>query len=119
MRRWVALVLLLVNTVQAAASTPPMLPHWLPTYNMSESSVVQPCNYSGLYDFETYPELARYGLVDYDWSNAKRIWIDHSPMDCDTLLVEQAARNKAHNPTTKVFVYRNIVEYASATATAR
>jgi hypothetical protein len=31
-------------------------------------------------------------------------------MDCDGMLVEQAARNKAQNPTAKVFVYRNIVK---------
>eukprot|EP01045_Picozoa_sp_COSAG04_P043196 COSAG04_NODE_14040_length_583_cov_0.845041_1_plen_47_part_10 len=31
-------------------------------------------------------------------------------MNCDDMLVEQAARNKASNPTAKVFVYRNIVK---------
>ena len=25
-----------------------------------------PCNYTGLYDFDAYPELAKFGLVDYD-----------------------------------------------------
>ena len=25
-----------------------------------------PCNYTGLYDFEAYPDLAKFGLVDYD-----------------------------------------------------
>ena len=52
------------------------VPNWTVTYNMSESTVVMPCNYSGLYDFTAYPELAKFGLVDYDWSNAKmvRVW---------------------------------------------
>ena len=50
------------------------------------------------------------GLVDYDWSNAKLEWANESPMDCDGSLVRQAARNKAQNPTAKVFVYRNIVK---------
>jgi hypothetical protein len=31
-------------------------------------------------------------------------------MNTDDMLVEQAARNKARNPTAKVFVYRNIVK---------
>ena len=31
-------------------------------------------------------------------------------MDADGMLVRQAARNKARNPTAKVFVYRNIVK---------
>ena len=30
----------------------------------------RPCNYTGLYDFDAYPELAKFGLVDYDWSTA-------------------------------------------------
>lgn len=64
----------------------------------------------GLYDYSAYPELAKFGLVDYDWSNAKATWVDQSPMDCDGMLVKQAALNKAQNPTAKVFVYRNIVK---------
>ena len=40
-------------------------------------------NYTGLYDYEAYPELAKFGLVDYDWANAKSTWVDQSPMDCD------------------------------------
>ena len=50
------------------------------------------------------------GLVDYDWSNGKSQWANLSPMDCDGMLVQQAARNKARNPTARVFVYRNIVK---------
>lgn len=88
----------------------PLVPKWSPTYNMSESTVVMPCNYTGLYDYEAYPELAQFGLVDYDWANAKSTWVNLSPMDCDGMLVQQAARNKAINPTAKVFVYRNIVK---------
>jgi hypothetical protein len=86
------------------------VPKWTVTYNMSESTVVMPCNYTGLYDYDAYPSLAEFGLVDYDWSNAKKTWVDQSPMDCDGMLVQQAARNKAQNPTAKVFVYRNIVK---------
>ena len=45
-----------------------------------------------------------------DWSNAKREWINRSPMDCEEMLVEQAARHKAKTPSAKVFVYRNLVK---------
>jgi hypothetical protein len=91
-------------------ATPPLVPKWTPTYNMSLSTILQPCNYSGLYDYDAYPSLARFGVVDFDWSNAKRTWINHSPMDCDAMLAEQAARNTAKNPAARVFVYRNIVK---------
>ena len=63
-----------------------------------------------MYDYEAYPQLAKFGLVDYDWSNAKLEWANESPMDCDGTLVKQAARNKAQNPSAKIFVYRNIVK---------
>lgn len=42
-------------------------------------------------------ELARFGLVDYDWSNSKGTWVDNSPMNCEEMQVEQAGRNKALN----------------------
>jgi hypothetical protein len=85
-------------------------PHWTPTYNMSESTIVQPCNYSGLYNpHDPHPDVLKFGLVDYDWSNAKQYWANESPMDCDAKLLEQAARNKAQVPTAKVFIYRNLV----------
>ena len=67
-------------------------------------------NYSGLYDYAEYPELARFGLVDYDWSNAKMMWATHRPMDAGAMALEQAARNKAANPRAKIFVYRNLVK---------
>ena len=47
-------------------------------------------------------------------SNAKKVWVNQSPMDTDGMLVEQAKRNKAKNPTAKVFVYRNIVKVVFA-----
>jgi hypothetical protein len=86
-------------------------------------------NYTGLYDYTADPSLAKFGLVDYDWcadlrigaalhwqcvtyslpahrSNAKSIWANQHPMDCDGMLITQAARHKTANPAAKVFVYR-------------
>ena len=39
----------------------PMLPRWKPTYNMSLSMIMQPCNYSGFLE-PTY--ASKFGLVD-------------------------------------------------------
>ena len=46
-----------------------------------------PCNYSGFFDAG---EAARYGIVDFDRSNAKAAWIAQTPMDCEERLVRQA-----------------------------
>eukprot|EP01043_Picozoa_sp_COSAG02_P014418 COSAG02_NODE_594_length_19849_cov_323.373114_13_plen_174_part_00 len=37
------------------------VPKWKPTFNMSESTLIMPCNYTGLYDYEAYPDLAKFG----------------------------------------------------------
>jgi hypothetical protein len=92
------------------APAPGLVPKWAPTYFMAESTVIMPCNYSGLYDFDAYPALGRFGLVDYDWSNAKTYWANQSPMVCQGSMLQQAAQNKARTPSAKVFHYRNIVK---------
>ena len=88
----------------------PLVPRWKPNWHMPTSTIVQPCNYSGLYDYDAFPALSRYGIVDYDWSNGKKTWINSGPMDCEEMLVEQAARHKARTPDARVFVYRNLVK---------
>jgi len=74
---------------------------------MSLSTIVMPCNMSGWFDAD---EAARWGLVDFDWSNAKQLWANSKPMDCQERLVTQVKRVKAINPDTKTFVYRNLVK---------
>lgn len=66
-----------------------------------------PCNFSGFYDPVF---LAQFGVVDFDWSNAKQIWANMKPMDAETLLVQQAAMVKAVNNDTRIWVYRNLVK---------
>ena len=67
--------------------------------------------------------MVRVEQVDYDWSNAKKTWVDQSPMDCDGMLVQQAARNKAQNPSAKVFVrrgaHRAVPQTSASTNTLR
>jgi hypothetical protein len=83
------------------------VPQWEPTWLQSRSTIVMPCNDSGLFD----PALtARFGVVDFDWSNAKAHYVNQHPMTCEEDLVAQAALVKAVNPDTKVLVYRNLVK---------
>jgi hypothetical protein len=80
---------------------------WVPTYNMSMSTIIMPCNTTGFFEPSA---AARYGIVDVDWSNAKKDWARATPMDCEERLVTQAHLIKAANPNTRVWVYRNLVK---------
>ena len=84
-----------------------LLPPWPSTYNMSLSTIIMPCNYTGYMDAEF---AAKWGLVDFDWSNGKQLWANAKPMNCQELLVDQVKQVKAINPSTKTFVYRNLVK---------
>lgn len=81
-------------------------PIWPSTYNMQDSTIIQPCNTSGWLDAAHF---SQFGLVSIDWSNAKQLWVV-PPMSCEELLVEQAARLKAARPAVRVMGYRNIVK---------
>ena len=81
----------------------PVLPRWQHTYNMSRSTILMPCNDSGYTD----PEIAgRWGLVDFDWSNAKQLWANAKPMDCQERLLTQVEQVKRVSPSTRTFVYQ-------------
>ncbi len=82
-------------------------PTFPPTYVMSESTIVMPCNDSGYFDTTI---TSKFGHVDFDWSNGKAQWANAKPMNCEESLVIQAAMVKAVNPKTKVWVYRNYVK---------
>lgn len=86
---------------------PRVLPKWMATYAMNRSTIVQPCNGSGLLAPES---VASFSIISFDWSNAKAVWVDQQPMDAEGLLVEQAALVKALAPSSTVWVYRNIVK---------
>jgi len=93
-----------------AIDPPCAVPTWSPVWELNISTVMQPTNYSGLFN-PAY--AAKWGLVSFDWSNAMALWWDgtgrnRNKTTCEELLVEQAAKVKAINPKTKVFVYRNL-----------
>lgn len=84
----------------------PCLPKFPATYEMQKSTIFMPCNYSGHYN----PSVAaKFGIVDFDWSNQKDQWVNDSPMTCKERLLAQAKVIKAINNETKVWVYRESV----------
>ena len=103
--------LLLLGLLSSSAQLPhhnvPTPPKWAPTYNMSLSTIVMPCNESGPLDPEFF---SQFGLVSIDWSHEKGQWANQHPMDSTALMVKQAEALKAHNPQAKFFVYRNLVK---------
>lgn len=82
-------------------------PDWTPTWNLPLSTFLMPCNFTGYTDQAV---LQGWGLIDFDWSNAKGPWSNAKPMDCEERLITQAELAKVANPDSKVFVYRNLVK---------
>lgn len=68
----------------------PLFPH---TYNMQQSTIAMPCNYTGFMDMSG--DIGKFGIIDFDWSNAKQIWANAQPMSSEELLVEQSKRRKS------------------------
>lgn len=88
------------------------LPPWKPTWNMTRSTILYTCNKTGMHDVK---EAVRYGVVAYDWSNAKALWANAQPMNTDEMLTAQAERVLAVDPGIKgeqprVWVYRNKIK---------
>eukprot|EP01116_Phalansterium_solitarium_P006392 TRINITY_DN1868_c0_g3_i1.p1 TRINITY_DN1868_c0_g3~~TRINITY_DN1868_c0_g3_i1.p1 ORF type:complete len:413 (+),score=136.21 TRINITY_DN1868_c0_g3_i1:257-1495(+) len=99
---------LLLQLSAVALSSAYLTPTWAPTYDMSLSTIIMPCNESGFTNVDSTE--AKFGLVDFDWSNAKAVWAQQKPMDCEERLLTQAKMVKAANPNAKVWVYRNSIK---------
>ena len=63
-------------------------------------------------NLEPRREAAAYGIVVYDWSNAKDLWANARPMTCEEALTEQAKmvmplmpQRPGYQP--RVWVYRS------------
>jgi hypothetical protein len=84
----------------------PLAPPFPQTWKLSESTIIHTSNVSGWTDTAS---AAKYGIVSFDWNNAKAIWLkpNRSESTCEATLVEQARRVKAFRPSSKVLVYRN------------
>ena len=104
---------LLCTVVALALAGDVNVPKWPPTYNMSLSTIIMPCDNSELMsDGPNWPIIRGFGVIDIDWSNSKEMWINTEPMTCEENLLKQAQLIKAKNPLgqgQKVWVYRNTV----------
>eukprot|EP00054_Salpingoeca_dolichothecata_P036770 m.8584 g.8584 ORF g.8584 m.8584 type:complete len:581 (+) comp7015_c0_seq1:40-1782(+) len=88
------------------------LPKWEPTYNMWNSTMLYFCNDSGFHDLD---DAKNYGVVVYDWSNAKDIWVNQHPMNDEELLTKQAEMLFEVSPSIpgqqpRVWTYRNTIK---------
>ena len=91
-----------------------VVPPWPPTYAMSQSTVLMPCNGTGLIDptSQAAGDFSKWAFASIDWSNGKdgpTGWSKGKPMDAEDGMVQQAALLTAANPNQKVGVYRNII----------
>lgn len=78
---------------------------------MNASTIIMPCNNTGFTDPKS---TLGWGIVDFDWSNAKGTgtadgWAKHQPMDDEELLFKQVQMTTSATPGTTVWVYRNTV----------
>lgn len=85
---------------------PRVVPTWPATYYMPNSTVVMPCNATGLL---SPASLTNWSMASIDWSNSKNAWVQGSPMDAELPLLQQAESNAAAFPGMRTWVYRNIV----------
>mmetsp|Transcript_27998 Transcript_27998/g.39437 ORF Transcript_27998/g.39437 Transcript_27998/m.39437 type:complete len:462 (+) Transcript_27998:102-1487(+) len=99
-------VLFLYTPWYSWAVIPSQNPPWPPTYDMHESLITMQCNSSG---FSSPHRGSQFGIVSYDWSNAKSQWAATTPMNCEEILLQQAQSTKQAGGK-HVFVYRNIVK---------
>lgn len=58
---------------------PALPPQYEGSYNMNDSTILMPCNYSGYYNSTVY---SLFGVADFDWSNDKGVWSAATPMSC-------------------------------------
>jgi hypothetical protein len=90
----------------------PCLPSWKPTWNLRNSTVLYTCNNSGMHDVH---HANQFGVVVYDWSNAKAIWANAHPMSSEELITKQAEMVYADKPGVegempRVWAYRNTIK---------
>ena len=88
------------------------LPTWKPTWNMRNSTVLYTCNNTG---FHNVTLANQYGIVVYDWSNAKALWANAHPMSSEELITTQAEMVYAQDPglpgyAPRVWAYRNTIK---------
>ena len=102
-----ALVAAAVAVQTTLAFLPPQNPPWGPDWSLNGSTISMAANRSGWFDVSL---AAQFGVVSFDWSNAKAQWANAHPMDCEERMLTQARRTKAAHPAGHVFTYANLVK---------
>jgi hypothetical protein len=79
-------------------------PTWTPTWNLTQSTVIEPGHTAG-YFMPTHT----YGLISLDWSVARSTWFTGNTTNttCEATLRENCRLLKAAGKTTRCFTYRN------------
>jgi hypothetical protein len=88
------------------------LPSWKPSWHLKNSTVLYTCNNSGMHDVH---HANQFGIVVYDWSNAKALWANAHPMTSEELITKQAEMVYAADPglpgyAPRVWAYRNTIK---------
>eukprot|EP01052_Picozoa_sp_SAG31_P009046 SAG31_NODE_467_length_15267_cov_13.792919_22_plen_300_part_00 len=87
-----------------------LTPNWEPTYNMSLSTILLPCDNDKLLSSgPNWASIRKFGIMAIGWSNAKEQWVNTDPMDCEELMLTQAELIKKDAPASHLWVYRNPV----------
>lgn len=104
---------------------PPTAPPWKPTWSLGRSTLsmvihrqqtptalVFAAISSEAYVFRrggwsSPTHGAEFGIISYDWSNAKAQWAMQQPMDCQERLLQQAQMTKNANPSSHVLPYHH------------
>jgi hypothetical protein len=96
----------LAQAYVAFPDPPQPLPQFAPSYDMFESSIIMPCNYTGPFQLEY---SSKWGIADIDWSNSKAQWVQNHPMTSEEELIIAATAIRNQSNRTKVWIYRNLV----------
>jgi len=82
------------------------VPSRSPTYVLNQSTIIMPCNNSGYTDPAT---TAGWAVIDFDWSNAKALWVAERPMNDEEYLMKQVEMSTQNSLGQTVWVYRGSV----------
>jgi hypothetical protein len=99
----------------ATSSLAQLPPNIQQTWQLNLSTIMMPCNQSGILDHTVNP----FAIVDIDWSNNKSSWAQTHPMSCEEDLVTQTELLKASSPQRTVWVYRNSIKALAWYSTVR
>jgi hypothetical protein len=106
-RALVLMLALLLGRQCAHGSIPP----WPPTYRMNFSTIIMPCDESGLPPAPFPPaQAATWGWSFNTWVNGMYAWARDAPEDCDEVQVSQSVATAAIGRGGRQSTYRNVAK---------